>query len=90
MQTVNRVVNWPCTLRRILHIMVLSESAKSKKCGQEKASSLLVLCQCSALVRLVVRLEIFGSAWLKSINIRRASVRLALALTVRPGPFEGL
>jgi hypothetical protein len=68
--------------------MGLLESAKCGKCGQEAEISYHKLCQCPALAK--NRVEIFGSAWLEPIHIRRASIRLVLVLAVWSGLFEGL
>jgi hypothetical protein len=76
-----------CTLRQHLHIMGLSESTKCRKCGQEAESSYHILCQCPVLAG--HNLEIFGSASLELVDIRRASIRLVLALAVQSRLFKG-
>jgi Zn finger protein HypA/HybF involved in hydrogenase expression len=81
MQAGNRVVNGHCTLRWHLQIMGLLESVKCTKCGQEEEFSYHILCQCPAFAG--HRLEIFGSAWLELIDIRKASIRSVLALVVQ-------
>jgi hypothetical protein len=60
-----------CTLRQHLHIMDLLESTRCKKYKQEEEFSYHILCQCQVWVG--HRLEIFISAWLEPIDIRRVS-----------------
>jgi hypothetical protein len=56
-----------CALRQHLHMMGLLESAKCRECEQEEVFSYHVICQCSILTG--HRLEIFGSEWVKPIDV---------------------
>jgi hypothetical protein len=60
--------------------MGLSENAMCKKCKQEQETSYHILCPCLALA--IHRAEIIDSAWIQLTDIRRASIRIVLALEI--------
>jgi hypothetical protein len=67
--------------------MGLLNSALYRKCGQEEEFSYRTHFQCPSLARHGI--QIFGSAWLHLIDIRRSSVGMVLAVALQSALFEG-